>query len=270
MNGDQAIGGHGAITLRYLMAEGDRLDYDVSVDSNREAIAPGHCQREGDLLRMRLTQVVTAVNDDGSYAVEMRVRPYYLEKNGAEVPVPSGEPQRIAMKMSTSGEILETSLDEPPAQPSFPTRPISPGETWKGESRVSLQSPVTGEQLHLRLVFEYTFKGVRTELGYECAHVKVISPETRMPMGPGSEQRIAARGDTDFAHREGRLVRSVVETRIMITHPGGALQTKIKVTVELVPPGQAETEAHASGAEDEPLSPAVGEELGRAALDRPE
>jgi hypothetical protein len=75
-------------------------------------------------------------------------------------------------------------------------------------------------------------------MGLQCAHIKVINPEKEIHLSEGITQRISARGDTYFAHGEGRLVKSDVETRIMMILPDGALQNTIKVSVELVSDGR--------------------------------
>ncbi len=223
-----------AVTLQYKMTKNEEYVYDITVDSTRQAESAGNRQEEHDLLRMKMAQKVTAVNGDGTYNLEMIVEPQKLSKNNQEVAL-QAEKQKVQMRMSRSGEILETSLQGPATQPSFPTRPIFIGETWEGESKVNLQDPTTGQPIPpVTLKFIYTLSSVKKIKGYDCAHIVVKNPETEIPLSQGVTQTISARGDTYFAHKEGRLVKSDVETRIVMTLPEGTLHNTIKISVELV------------------------------------
>lgn len=223
-----------AVTLQYKMAKNEEYVYDIAVDSSRDAESGGNRQQERDLLKMKMTQKVTEVNSDSSYSLEMLVEPQKLTKNEQEVPLNPMQ-QKVTMRMSKSGEILETSLQGPATQPSFPTRPIFVGETWEGESKVNLQDPTTGQPLPpVTLKFVYTLSAIVKVKGYECAHIIVKNPESEIALSQGVTQKISANGDTYFAHKEGRLIKSDVQTKILMTLPDGQLHNTIKITVEIV------------------------------------
>jgi hypothetical protein len=223
-----------AVLLQYKMAKNEEYVYEIVVDSNREAKTNEGNQQEHDLLKMRMTQKITAVHPDGSYSLEMLVEPKQLVRNGQEIRVDPMQ-QRVNMRMSKSGELLETSLQGPATNPSFPTRPVFVGETWEGESKVNLQDPATGQPLPpVGLKFNYTFQGIEKMKGYDCAKIIVKNPETEIPLSPGIVQKITANGSNYFAHKEGRLVKSEVETRIVMTHPEITLYNNIRITVDLV------------------------------------
>lgn len=223
-----------AVTLQYKMSKGDEYIYEIRVDSNRQAEAGATKQQEHDILTMKMSQKIMAVNPDGSYNLEMIVEPQKLSKNGQDVKVDPNQ-QKVTMKMSKSGEILETSLQGPATQPSFPTRPIFISETWEGESKVNLQDPTTGQPLPpVALKFIYTLTGIEKVKGYDCAHIVVKNPETEISLSQGLSQKISAHGDTFFAHKEGRLVKSDVQTQITMTLPDGSLHNAIKISVLLI------------------------------------
>jgi hypothetical protein len=216
------------------MSKNEEYVYDIAVDSSREAESGGNRQAERDLLKMKMTQKITAVNADGSYSLEMLVEPQKLTKNNQDVPLDPMQ-QKVTMRMSKSGEILETSLQGPATQPSFPTRPIFIGETWEGESKVNLQDPTTGQPLPpVTLKFIYTLSAISKIKGYDCAHIMVKNPESEITLSQGVTQKISAKGDTYFAHKEGRLIKSDVQTEILMTLPDGKLHNTIQITVEIV------------------------------------
>lgn len=222
-----------AVVLQYKMSKNEEYVYDITVDSNREAKAADEMQQERDILKMKMSQKITAVGPDGSYTLDMIVEPKQLVKNGQEIRMDPMQ-QKVSMKMSRSGEILETSLQGPATQPSFPTRPIFIGETWEGESKVTLSDPSTNQPLApVSMKFNYTLKSIEKVKGYDCARIEVKNPETEIALSQGITQKITATGATYFAHKEGRLVKSDVETRIVMTHPQGSLFNSIKITVDL-------------------------------------
>lgn len=221
------------VTLQYKMAKNDTYVYQITVDSEREIETGGNTQREQDSLKMKMTQKVLAVLPDGAYSLEMLVEPQSLVKNGQDVKIEPST-QKITMKMSKSGEILETSLPGPATQPSFPKHPVSVGQTWDGESQVTLQDPTTGQTLPPHtLKFLYTLTAIEKVKNYKCSHIKVKNPETEITLAQGIIQKIHAHGDTFFAHQEGRLVQSDVQTQISMSIPEGNLQNTIKIHVEL-------------------------------------
>ncbi|MCL4513002.1 MAG: hypothetical protein M1421_03200 [Candidatus Eremiobacteraeota bacterium] len=225
-----------AVVLQYKMAKNEEYIYEITVDSSREARSGSESQRDRDLLKMQMTQKVLGVNGDGSYNLEMLVESKQLMKNDQVIQIDPAQakPVKVQMKMSKNGEILETTLQSPASQPSFPTRPVFIGETWNGESQVSLQDPTTGQNLPpYTLKFNYNLASIDKVKGYECARIAVSNPETEIPLSQGISQKVICSGATYFAHKEGRLVKSDVETQIIMSHPEGTLYNTIKITVDL-------------------------------------
>lgn len=215
------------IKLEYKMQTGEEYVYQITLDSEQKMEIEGKPQDIKDHLKMRMLQRVLEVNRDGSYNLEMVVEPQQLIRNNENMPMQAGE-QKVTMKMTKNGEILETSMPSPASQPSFPTKTLLVGETWTGESKINLGKPEPAT-----LKFNYLLWGVEKTKGYECAIIQVNSPETEIPLDAGSVQKISAGGTTFFAHKEGRLVKSEVNTKIYMESPQGKLSNNIKILVTL-------------------------------------
>lgn len=222
-----------AIPLQYKMFANEEYIYEITVKSERTLEAAGKLEQERNLLLTTMTQRVLDVGADDVYTIEMLVEPRKLTKNGQDVPI-SSPPQKINMKMTKYGKILESSLQSPATQPSFPTRPVFVGETWEGESQVSLQDPSTGRPIPpVTLKFQYHLKSVEKIKGCNCAHIEVTNPETEVPLSQGVTQKIAASGKTLFAYAEGRLMQSNVDTQISMNLPEGSISTTVNISVVL-------------------------------------
>lgn len=223
------------IKLEYKMNKGEEYIYQITLDSEQRIEVEGKPQEVKDHLIMKMLQRVADVNKDGSYNLEMVVEPQQLVRNGENMPMQGGE-QRVTMKMNKNGEILETSMPSPASQPSFPTKPLVVGEKWTGESKINLGKPEPAI-----LKFNYLLWGVEQTKGYECAIIQVNSPETEIPLDGGNVQKISANGTTFFAHQEGRLVKSEVNTKIFMEAPQGKLSNVIKILVALTDAPKART-----------------------------
>ena len=64
----------------------------------------------------------------------------------------------------------------------------------------------------MTLTYHYSLWDFRRVGGYKYAEINVSCPETAIPLQDKVEQKISAKGTTFFAYKEGRLVRSEVET----------------------------------------------------------
>lgn len=215
------------IKLEYKMSKGEEYIYQITLDSEQKIDMEGNKQEIKDNLKMKMSQKVIDVGQDGIYQLEMVVEPQQLIRNGESVPMQGGE-QRVTMKMNRSGEIIETSMPSPASQPSFPTKTLMVGETWTGESKINVGKPEPAV-----LKFNYLLWGVEQTKGHECAIIQVNSPETGIPLDGGNVQKISASGTTFFAHKEGRLVKSEVNTKIYMEVPQGKLSNVIKILVAL-------------------------------------
>lgn len=218
-----------AIKLEYKMNKGEDYIYRVTVKSQRRLEEAGQIQEEKDQIIMKMVQKVVDVKPDGSYNLEMIVEPQQLIRNDKEVPLDTPA-QSVTMRMTRNGEILETSMPSPATQPSFPTKTLFVGDSWVGESKVSL--PERPQPIILK--FNYLLWGIERVKGYECAQINVSSPETKIELAEGVSQRISAAGTTYFAHNEGRLVRSEVETKISIKMPEGKVYNSISIFVDIL------------------------------------
>jgi hypothetical protein len=225
-----------AVILQYKMAKNEEYVYEITVDSSREARSGSESQQDRDTLKMQMTQKILGVNGDGSYNLEMLVESKQLVKNDQDIHLDPAvaKPVSVRMKMAKNGDVLETSLQSPSSQPSFPSRPVFMGETWNGESQVSLQDPTTGQNLPpYALKFNYNLASIDKLKGYDCARIVVSNPETVIDFSQGFSQKVICSGATYFAVKEGRLIKSDVETQIIMSHPEGTLYNTIKISVDL-------------------------------------
>ncbi|MBM3465743.1 MAG: hypothetical protein FJX76_26935 [Armatimonadetes bacterium] len=94
------------------------------------------------------------------------------------------------------------------------------------------EGAVTGHR-EVTLRYHYSLWDFTRVQGYECAEIRVSCPESTIPLQDKVEQRISATGTTYFAYKEGRLVRSEVETDSSISAPDVSIKNHIKVRVEL-------------------------------------
>ncbi|HEY3998721.1 MAG TPA: hypothetical protein VGO93_07635 [Candidatus Xenobia bacterium] len=250
------------INLEYKMKKGESLEYKTTVESEQS-------MQEGDqpamggssVMEMVMQQTATDVTGDGVMAVDVTIQSVSMKQNGEAASMPEGSDpsgKKVSMRMKKSGEVVQTSMDLPFSQPPFPTRSLRKGETWKGDSHIPV--PVlndAGEQTGTRqvtLTYHYSLWDFRRVGGYECAEINVSCPETTIPLRDKVDQRISAKGTTYFAWREGRLVRSEVETTSSINAPDVAIKNHIKVRVELTNASSAAAPAPAQlsgGAEEE-------------------
>lgn len=217
-----------ATKLEYKMKKGEKLTYNTKVHSEQEIKTDEQSGSTSSDVEMKMLQTCTDVAPDGTMTVDVTIQSGKLRKDGQEEELPNVG-QTITLKMKKSGEIVHTSVELPFEQPAFPTDVVKKGQKWEGKSRIS----IPGKTDMVTLVYNYSLEGFTKVLGYDCAEIKVACPETKIPIQEGIDQTLTANGITYFGHKEGRLVKSEVETRTTITAQDGSVYTYIKVIVEL-------------------------------------
>ncbi len=225
------------ITLEYKMSPGEVLKYRTKVDSDQSLREEGQPeQRNQSLLEMTMEQVVTEVKGDLS-TVEVTIQDGKIHRGDEVADLPAAG-QTIGITMKRNGDIVKTSVDFPFSQPAFPERTLRVGEKWTGDSKMDIprmdsEGNQTGTK-QVALTYHYTLAGFERIAGYDVAIIQVECPKTTIEIDSNVVQSIVATGKTCFAHREGRLIRSNVETKTTITAPGAEVNTHIKVSVDLV------------------------------------
>ncbi len=217
-----------AVMLEYKMKKGETLNYTTTVHSEQEIKTEEQSGSTTSDVVMKMVQKCTDVAPDGTMTVDVTIQSGKLKRDGEEEELPNVG-QTITLKMKKSGEIVHTSVDLPFEQPAFPTKAVKKGDTWVGKSKIS----IPGKPDMVTLEYNYSLWDFTKILGYDCAEIKVACPETKIPIGEGIEQVLTATGTTYFAYKEGRLVKSEVETKTKITAQDGSVYTVIKVVVEL-------------------------------------
>jgi hypothetical protein len=244
-----------AVLLAYRMNLGESLRYRTEVQSVQKIKETGKAtQQSQSVLEMTMLQTAKEVAPDGTTTVDVTIEKGTIKREGQVLPLPSAG-STIQIVMKRSGEIVRTSVDFPFNQPAFPEHPIKLKETWNSDSKMDI--PLyddDGNQTGVKeviLKYGYTLAGFEHVLGYETGQIVVSCPTTQVTLSEGVEQKITARGQTNFAHQQGRLVRSKVETETEITAPGTSVETSIKVTVELTEVIAGKDGGETPGASDE-------------------
>lgn len=235
------------ITLEYKMSPGEVLRYRTQVDSEQGIKEEGQPEQTNkSVLEMTMEQSVKDVSG-GLSTVDVTIQDGQIRRENEAMPLPSVG-QTIGITMKRTGEIVRTSVDFPFSQPAFPERTLRLNDKWTGDSKMDI--PITdaeGNQTgtkQVTLTYHYTLAAFERVGGYDAAVISVECPKTSVEIQPQVTQSITAKGKTYFAHREGRLVKSNVETQTKITAPGAEVRTHIKVAVDLVdapPPASGST-----------------------------
>ena len=229
-----------AVSLEYKMKQGEALQYKTTVESNQSLTEGSQSASGSSVMEMVMAQKATNVAADGTMDVDVTISSVSLQRDGESVPFDAGQDptgKTVSMKMKKNGDVVQTSMELPFSQPPFPSRPLKKGETWTGDSKIPV--PVTNDDgqvvghREVTLRYHYSLWDFTRVGGYECAEIRVSCPESSIPLQDKVEQRISATGTTYFAHREGRLVRSEVETDSSINAPDVSIRNHIKVRVEL-------------------------------------
>jgi hypothetical protein len=165
--------------------------------------------------------------------VEVAIDSASLKRDGEELPVPSIG-QKIPMKMKSNGEVSQmggaAGAGGGQTHASFPDNAVGAGESWSGESTIEI--PGTNKTVLLKT--NHTLETFEKIKGYDCAKIKVKTPETKIPLQDDVEQTIIVEGTTYFDHKEGRLVKSIAETKTWMSIPSGqSVKTSTKMTIEI-------------------------------------
>ncbi len=242
------------ITLEYKMSPGEVLKYRTRVDSDQSLREEGQPEQSNrSVLEMTMEQKVTEVKGDLS-TVEVTIQDGKIHREGEVADLPAAG-QTIGITMKRNGDIVKTSVDFPFSQPAFPERTLRVGEKWTGDSKMDIprmdaEGNQTGSK-QVSLTYHYTLAGFERIAGYDVAIIQVECPKTSIEIDANVVQSIVATGKTCFAHREGRLIRSNVETNTRITAPGAEVSTHIKVSVDLVDTPPPASSGPSVGAGDE-------------------
>jgi len=217
-----------AVMLEYKMQKGEELEYRSTVHSEQTITEGNETASQMSDLTMLMVQEAKEINPDGSMQVEVTIKEGKGRIGNEEVELPNVG-QTIAMRMLKNGEITHSSVDMPFSQPPFPGKPVKKGDIWTEQSKVRIPD----RPQPIILTYEYTLSGFKEVDGYDCAEILVKCKDSKVKLDEGVEQTISARGTTYFAHKQGRLVRSQVETVTSITKDDIKVDNKIKVVVEL-------------------------------------
>ena len=218
-----------AVNLEYKMAKGEVLIYRSIVHSDQAVKEEETTTTQSSDLLMNMDQEAKEVRADGLMDVEVTITGGKTKVGAEETELPNAG-QVILMTMKKNGEIIKSSVEIPFSQPPFPSKPVKKGDSWKEQSKIT----IPGKAEPAVLFYEYTVLGMASTGGYNCVEIGIKCDETRITLAEGIDQTIKAIGKTYFASKEGRLVRSEVETLTQITGPNLLVDNKIKVLVELV------------------------------------
>jgi hypothetical protein len=217
-----------AVMLEYKMKKGETLTYKTTVHSQQEIKTEDQSGSASSDVEMIMVQKCTDVSADGIMTVDVTIQSGKIKREGEEQELPNVG-QTITLKMKKNGEIVHTSVDLPFEQPAFPANAVKKGVNWDGNSKIS----IPGKPDMVALKYNYTLFNFTKVQSFDCAEIKVACPETKIPIQEGIDQVLSAEGTTFFAHKEGRLVKSEVKTKTLITAQDGSVDTNIRVTVEL-------------------------------------
>ncbi|MBI2252346.1 MAG: hypothetical protein HYU63_06365 [Armatimonadetes bacterium] len=218
-----------SVKLEYKLKSGEILEYKTNIESNNDYNDGEKNVQQQSLVEMIMEQKAAMLELDGTAAIEVTIKSGSVKVNGKEEALPNVG-QKISMLMRKNGEIIKTSVDIPFTQPSLPEQLVRIGDRWEGESIINL--PQKPEPLIIK--YYYTFSGFENFLGYHCAVIKIDSPETKIKLDENVFQTLKANGETLFAYKEGKLIKSEVTTIAHIQAPNIVLNTLSKLKIEIL------------------------------------
>lgn len=219
------------VKLEYKLKSGDVSKYKTKVESNTDIDEGGETKSVNSIMEMMTTQKITRVSSDGSMGVEVVIDSANLKRDGEELPVPSVG-QTIPMNMKKNGEVIQTGAGASGSgtHASFPEHQVGASDTWSGESKIEI--PGTNKSVILKT--NHILESFETVKGYDCAKIKVTTPETSIPLQDDISQTIVVDGTTYFDPTEGRLVKSIAETKTWMSLPTGqSVKTMTRMTIEI-------------------------------------
>lgn len=231
-----------AILLEYKMKKGESLQYKVTVHTDQDFKMTEQNFNQGALMEMIMLQKAVDVSPDGSMNVDVTIESGTLKREAEELELPTVG-STINIRMQKNGLVTQSSVDFPYQQPPFPSNPVKKGDSWNGESKIAIPGKEQPETLN----YIYTLTGTQKVHGYDCAEIKVSCPKKEIELQEGAKQTISATGTTFFACKEGKLVKSEIDTDSDVIAKEGVVNTRIKIKVELLelaPPSSGTEEAY--------------------------
>lgn len=220
------------VTLEYKMTSGETLTYQSIVNSSQSLQEDDQVERQTDsVLEMVMDQHVKDVKD-GIASIDVTIKDGHMKRDHESMPLPSVG-QTINISMKRNGDIVKTSVGFPFSQPAFPSHQLKVGDFWTADNPMEIPIGDDGQNKSIVLTYKYTLAKFDRLKGYDVAVVEVSCPPTNVDIDENIKQTIEANGHTMFAHREGRLVASEVNTHTKIVAPGATIDTKIQVLVNL-------------------------------------
>jgi hypothetical protein len=143
--------------------------------------------------------------------------------------------QVIYVLMDTQGKVHEASGLGFQGIINFPSNPIKEGEHWVESSEVDVPG-LPQPAKHSRT---FTLKGFEKSHDLECAKITVSSEETMLeleaPDKSGKIQyKVGTTGEFLFAHKEGYLVKSSIDTHFTSSFGGTVMEGNNRFSQELV------------------------------------
>lgn len=219
------------ITLEYRGKKGDTQKYKTLVHSVQTLKEKGNTSEAKNTIEIIMTQTIQDTDKDGNIVVDVIIEQGKVKKDGEETTLPNVG-QKITMKMKKTGEVLETTSPVDFSQPAFPEGPKKIKDRWDSISEIKVQD----RPEPIKLNYKYILWDILKHKNYDCAEIKVSCPETTVELQPGVNQTISATGSTHFAHKNGFLIDSEIETQTLIEIPTEdmSINTRIRVTVEII------------------------------------
>lgn len=216
------------VKLEYKLKKNEALIYNSTIQTKNEFIQGENKQTQDSIAEMAMEQLTKGVTPDGIATVDVTIKSGSLKINDKTEDLPNVG-QVITMDMRKNGDIIKTSIQVPFTQPTLPEKNIAQGESWTGESKITL--PERAEPVIIK--YNYTLKEFQNVSGYECAVISLESPETKIKLNENIIQTLSAKGATYFAHKEGRLIKSEVITNAIISAPDLSIKTTSKINLDL-------------------------------------
>jgi len=224
------------IRLEYRMQRGESREYRAHVRSDQVVEDRGESRGATVLADLTLVQKVVDVQPPDTFRLQLIVAAGTVSRDGDTSEIPN-RGQVIALELKKNGALVQPAPDVPFSQPAFPDRSLRQGDTWSSSSELIV--PVAGPDGRMAgvrregLVYNYSLWGFRRIMGYDCAQIHVTCPEALIEISPRMSQSISAAGTTFFAYKEGKMVRSEVETVTVLRSPESKVSSTVKVAVEI-------------------------------------
>lgn len=218
------------------MCKGEVQEYRAHIHSDQIVQERDEGRSVSTLADLVIMQKVIDVQLPDTYGLQVTVASGTV-KRGGEVERISTKGQSFVMQLKKSGEIAQTSAVLPYSPPAFPDRSLRQGDTWSVQSELTV--PFAGSDGQMEgvrrepLTYNYSLWGFSRLLGYDCAQIHVVCPQTRIELSSGIAQVVSAAGTTFFAYKEGKMVRSEVETTNVFSSPDSTITSTVKVIVDI-------------------------------------